>query len=233
MTTGAHVRSITLVRHGRTSYNLRHCFQGQIDIPLDDVGRWQAGQTAAALTDLYVRPNPERHQLVISSDLSRAMATAQAFADPLSLPVHPDERVRERDFGEWEGKELAELERECPEDFRSWAQYRGGELRHGAETKEHVGKRGVEALNHWSRQAGDDTDLFVFSHGSWIAQTVQTLMGLGCIHPEYADVVSMRNAHWTRFVAADMPDGTLRWRMVDYNHGPAAADSDRWEDPDR
>ena len=68
-------------------------------------------------------------------------------------------------------------------------------------------------------------------HGSWIAQTVQTVLGLGAIHPDFADVVSMGNAHWVRFVAADMPDGTLRWRLVDYNHGPALADTDQWEHP--
>ena len=133
--------------------------------------------------------------------------------------------------GEWEGKELAELERECPEDYRAWAEYRGGELRHGAETKAAVGERGRAALEEWSFSAGADTDLYVFSHGSWIAQTVQTVLGLGAIHPDFADVVSMANAHWVRFVAADMPDGTLRWRLVDYNHGPALADTDQWEHP--
>ena len=54
---------------------------------------------------------------------------------------------------------------------------------------------------------------------------------MGAIHPDFADVVSMGNAHWVRFVAADMPDGTLRWRLVDYNHGPALADTDQWEHP--
>ena len=86
-------------------------------------------------------------------------------------------------------------------------------------------------LEEWSFSAGADTDLYVFSHGSWIAQTVQTVLGLGAIHPDFADVVSMANAHWVRFVAADMPDGTLRWRLVDYNHGPALADTDQWEHP--
>ena len=201
-----HVRSITLIRHGRTSYNARHCFQGQIDIPLDEIGEWQVRQTAQALRSLYVESHPERRQLVVASDLSRAMATAHAFADPLGLVVHPDARVRERNFGEWEGKELAE-------------------------TKAAVGERGRAALEEWSFSAGADTDLYVFSHGSWIAQTVQTVLGLGAIHPDFADVVSMGNAHWVRFVAADMPDGTLRWRLVDYNHGPALADTDQWEHP--
>ena len=49
-----HVRSITLVRHGRTAYNAQHRLQGQIDIPLDEVGMWQVRQTASALRELYV-----------------------------------------------------------------------------------------------------------------------------------------------------------------------------------
>ena len=92
-----HVRSITLVRHGRTAYNAQHRLQGQIDIPLDEVGMWQVRQTASALRELYVDRHPEAAcQLVVCSDLKRAAATAHAFADPLGLDVHPDVRVRER-----------------------------------------------------------------------------------------------------------------------------------------
>ena len=89
-----HVRSITLVRHGRTAYNAQHRLQGQIDIPLDEVGMWQVRQTASALRELYVDRHPEAAcQLVVCSDLKRAAATAHAFADPLGLDVHPDENA--------------------------------------------------------------------------------------------------------------------------------------------
>ena len=91
------------------------------------------------------------------------------------------------------------------------------------------GKRGVEALEDWSTRAGDDTDLFVFSHGAWIAQTLQTLLGISAIDPTFSTVVSLRNAHWVRLVPMDNPDGTVRWRLLDYNHGPAIADTDEWE----
>ena len=42
-------------------------------------------------------------------------------------------------------------------------------------------------------------------------------------------MVSLRNAHWVRLVPMDNPDGTVRWRLLDYNHGPAIADTDEWE----
>lgn len=77
-----HVHAITLVRHGRTAYNAQHRLQGQIDIPLDEVGQWQVRQTADALRELYVDRRPDiPNRLVICSDLGRAAATAHAFAD--------------------------------------------------------------------------------------------------------------------------------------------------------
>lgn len=197
-----HVRSITLVRHGRTAYNAQHRLQGQIDIPLDEVGMWQVRQTASALRELYVDRHPEAAcQLVVCSDLKRAAATAHAFADPLGLDVHPDVRVRERSFGDWEGIAVEELAKRFPEDYLSWAQFRGGELKYGAEPKQNVGRRGVEALNDWASKAGSDTDLYVFSHGAWISQTLQTLLGLSEVHGDFADILSMRNigCGWRRW----------------------------------
>ena len=125
-----HVRSVFLIRHGRTSYNAAHKLQGQVDIPLDAVGEWQVKQTAAALKRLYVDRRQEiNHRFIVCSDLKRAHATAQAFADVLGgIEPVDDRRVRERSFGDWDGHAVAELAERYPEDFRSWLESR---RRHG------------------------------------------------------------------------------------------------------
>ena len=129
-----HVRSIFLVRHGRTSYNAAHRLQGQVDIPLDEVGRWQVERTGETLRELYVERRPDvTNRIVVASDLCRAAATAHAFADPLDLDVHLDPRVRERSFGDWDGMAVDDLAERYPEDYRSWAEFRGGEMKYGAE----------------------------------------------------------------------------------------------------
>ncbi len=230
-----HVRSIILVRHGRTAYNAAHRLQGQVDIPLDAVGRWQARQTAVALKELYVDQRPQvSDRLIVCSDLVRARATAQAFADVLGevgidVAVQPDERVRERSFGDWDGCAVSDLQERYPEDYRLWAEHRGGEMKYGAEPKAAVGRRGVEAVLDWASRGADDTDLYMFSHGAWISQTLQTLLGLEQVDPTFASMLSMRNAHWVRLVPMDFADGTVRWRLMDYNHGPAIADTQEWE----
>ena len=126
------VRSITLVRHGRTAYNKAGRIQGWVDIPLDATGQWQVEQTGRALRDLYVTSEPAARQLVVASDLTRAQQSAHAFADPLGLDVHVDGRLRERHFGDWEGMSMDELRAAFPDDFDLWMRGLGGEMRHRA-----------------------------------------------------------------------------------------------------
>ncbi|CAH1658021.1 MULTISPECIES: histidine phosphatase family protein [unclassified Chelatococcus] len=85
------------LRHGRTAYNLQRIVQGHTDIPLDAVGREQA---VAAAELLAGRGGIAR---IVSSDLSRASATAQAVASRLALPLLLDPDLRERGFGPFEG----------------------------------------------------------------------------------------------------------------------------------
>ncbi|BDR53101.1 phosphoglycerate mutase [Bombiscardovia nodaiensis] len=224
--------SIILVRHGQTDYNAAGKMQGQIDIPLNATGLWQARQSAQALSQEYILGHPERKQIVVASDLSRAYKTAQVFARPLGLAVETDPRARERSFGQWEGLRAADVKERWPEDYRSWMLSDGGELKHGAESKEAVGQRGLGLLADWSSRAGRDTDLFVFSHGSWIVQTVQALFGFKGLAVQAANFGSLRNAHWVRLVAQPVVDGRVMWKLTDFNRGPSTAQVGDWNRPD-
>ena len=225
-----HVRSITLVRHGRTAYNAQHRLQGQIDIPLDEVGMWQVRQTASALRELYVDRHPEAAcQLVVCSDLKRAAATAHAFADPLGLDVHPRRPCARTQLRRLGSIAVEELAKRFPEDYLSWAQFRGGELKYGAEPKQNVGRRGVEALNDWRRGRLRYRPVRVLAWRLDLA--------------DVADAAGIERSAW-RFrrhsvdaqralgaAGAVGTAGALRWRLVDYNHGPAIADTEQWEHP--
>lgn len=91
------ISTFLFLRHGRTDHNLRRIVQGHTDIPLDAVGRAQAIAAAELLA-----AHPPVHRIV-SSDLSRASATAQAVASRLGLPLSLDADLRERGFGPFEG----------------------------------------------------------------------------------------------------------------------------------
>ena len=104
---------VVAVRHGETAWNVDTRIQGQLDVVLNDKGRWQAGRVAQALAD-------EGLQAVYASDLARAHDTALAIAGICGLPVRRDAALRERCFGAFEGRTWAEIERDHPGDSARW-----------------------------------------------------------------------------------------------------------------
>ena len=104
---------IIAIRHGETTWNVDTRIQGRLDIPLNDTGRRQAEQMARALAD-----NPIT--AIYASDLTRAWETAQYLGRALSVEVTRDEGLRERGFGEFEGKTYAEIEALLPEQSLRW-----------------------------------------------------------------------------------------------------------------
>jgi probable phosphoglycerate mutase len=102
-----------VIRHGETAWNVEQRIQGQLDIPLNDTGRWQAERMAQALAG-------EGIQAIYSSDLSRAAETAAALARAAGLPLTTDPDLRERAFGHFEGATFKEIEERWPEDALRW-----------------------------------------------------------------------------------------------------------------
>lgn len=92
---------ICFVRHGETDWNVEKRIQGHLDIPLNATGRAQAlalGFTAAHY----------QFKAIYSSDLLRAMETAQAIAARDQLAIHPLAQLRERHYGIFQGITAAE-----------------------------------------------------------------------------------------------------------------------------
>jgi probable phosphoglycerate mutase len=106
---------IIAVRHGETDWNVEARIQGQLDIGLNDKGRWQAQRAARALAE-------EPVDALYSSDLSRARTTAQAIAEhaPRPLKVQTHIGLRERAFGKFEGQTYTAITEQWPEEARLW-----------------------------------------------------------------------------------------------------------------
>jgi probable phosphoglycerate mutase len=104
---------IFALRHGETAWNVDTRIQGQLDVPLNQTGRWQAERLAQALAD-------ERLAAVYASDLARAHETALAVGRVAGVPVLSERELRERGFGRFEGHTFAEIEQRWPEESRRW-----------------------------------------------------------------------------------------------------------------
>lgn len=142
-----------VVRHGQSQWNAAGRWQGWADPPLTDLGRRQSRLAATSLEGIDV---------VVSSDLQRAVETAALLAEPLGLTPRPaDARLRERDVGQWTGLTRAQIERRWPELLASMSQPPGGESAAALE------RRATSAVEDLARCFGDQVVLAV-SHGGTI-----------------------------------------------------------------
>ena len=101
---------ILITRHGQTDWNLQRKLQGRADIELNHTGIEQAKIAREELVN-------EKIDLIICSPLKRARQTADIINEGRNIPIIIDERISERDFGEFEGKNRNEF---SFEDFWSY-----------------------------------------------------------------------------------------------------------------
>ncbi len=112
---------LLLARHGQTEWHHENRYVSRTDIGLNETGRREAWMLAR-------RAEEERPDLVLCSPLTRALETATLSAEACGLEPKTDERLRELDFGEWEGKTLAEIREE---DAASVSLFEEDPARHG------------------------------------------------------------------------------------------------------
>ena len=205
-------RRLVLWRHGQTVWNAENRHQGQIDIPLNDVGREQARHAAQTL--LAMKPTH-----VIASDLERALETGRTLSDLAGIGLTVDERLRETYAGEWQGMTRDEIIAKYPADYAAW----GGdsEIRPGGgETRWEVSERVVEAIESALVEIPPGGTLVVASHGGALRSALGRLLGLD---PRQWTILGvLANAQWSVLTELDenmpkLPD--LKWRLQEYNAG--------------
>lgn len=202
---------IIIWRHGRTEWNVVARFQGQADIPLDDVGYAQAARAAAVLATY--RPNA-----LYSSDLSRSYQTATVLAELTGLEITTDKRLREIHVGSWEGllgKEIRDADPELAR--RLWA---GEDVRRSptGESPSEVAERMAEALTEIARAAADRSTVVVVTHG--LSGRVGACRFVGLPFDHWRLFGGLSNCGW---VSIDRHRSGAYWRIEGYN---LTADSD-------
>lgn len=187
-----------LWRHGQTTWNAENRFQGQTDIPLNEIGEAQA-ERAARMVAAF---RPEK---IVSSDLRRALHTAAPLARLTGLPVTQDKHLRERGGGSWEGLTDVEIRERYPAERASWNPPDG-------ETRAAVADRVSGALARVAEQVGEGGLAVVVSHGAAIRLGMERFLGLtdaqsGMLGP-------MSNCSWS---VLGLRHG--KWRILEYNAG--------------
>jgi len=164
---------LLLARHGQTEWHGDNRYVSRTDIGLNETGREQARTLAR-------RAEREKVNLVLSSPLGRALLTAKPAAAACNLEPETDERLRELDFGEWEGRTLAEIREEDPESVRRFEEsaehgFPGGEpLHEGAD-------RVLKVFACLSRSHAGETVLVV-AHNTLLRLALCRMLGVELGH---------------------------------------------------
>jgi broad specificity phosphatase PhoE len=165
---------LCLVRHGQTTWNLEGRYQGQSDVPLNEIGRAQARYVAEQLQS-------EQFSAIYSSDLKRAKETADIIGECLHLPITLEPRLREINQGEWEGQLVDAIKgrytRLWHERFIDPVNIRPP----GGETLGEVATRVCTALDSIVR-LHTDSPVVIVSHGLSLATAICKVRGVPIGH---------------------------------------------------
>ncbi len=165
-----------LIRHGETDWNRDEICMGQMDIPLNEQGRRQAALTAERLAS-------EHLNIIYSSDLSRAVETAQIIAR--RQPHHPEvivrKDLRELHYGHWQGYKREDLEERFPEAFTAGDPHRVDPLSFqpkGGESMRQLYERAVRAFQEILEKHQGQT-VAIVAHGGVIRHVVNYVLQQG------------------------------------------------------
>jgi broad specificity phosphatase PhoE len=172
------LQELLLVRHGQSTANSKGIWQGQMDFPLSERGRVQAGLAGRGLSG-------EAFEGLYSSPLSRAFETAEIIRDRAGFAgeVVPVDGLSERHGGILEGHTWAEQEQRNPElakkflaipEEERWALV-------GAETDEEVIARFEDALSSIRALHPGGSRIVVVSHGGVMRAFLRERFGPGVL----------------------------------------------------
>jgi probable phosphoglycerate mutase len=152
---------LIVVRHGETQWNVASRIQGHADSPLTAAGEAQAAAIGERLAT-------ETFEALVSSDLGRAMRTAQAIASRTGHPIVADARLRERNYGMAEGLTYGEIGVHYPEIFSRVRDTDPDYVVPGGESRRQLFERVRDAFESLARQF-EGSRVAVVCHGGVLA----------------------------------------------------------------
>lgn len=172
---------LILIRHGETDWNRDLRFQGQLDVPLNATGLEQARCVAERLAQ-------EPMQGLVSSDLQRALQTAQAVAgrvpalDPMLVVA-----LREQHFGIAEGLRVPDIKAQFPQAWDQWLRFEADFSFEGGESTRVFHARVLAAVRALAQRHPGQI-LTVVTHGGVLDMVYRSALGLPLSGPRESEI---------------------------------------------
>jgi 2,3-bisphosphoglycerate-dependent phosphoglycerate mutase/probable phosphoglycerate mutase len=199
---------LALLRHGQTDFNVAGRMQGHLDSVLTETGLSQVVRAAPEVA----RFAPDR---LVSSDLRRAVDTADVIGAASAVPVKVDARLRETHLGEWQGLTVPEIEAGWPSAIATWRSDPAW-APPGGESRIDVVRRARPVVTELDAEFADGAraTAVLVAHGGLIAGMVSRLLELPT--SAWPSIGGIGNCRWA--VLARREDHP-RWRLAGYNVG--------------
>ena len=155
------VTHLLAIRHGETEWNSESRFQGHLNSVLNQEGKAQADA-------LGIRLAREPFDLLLSSDLGRALQTASAVARRTGHEILIEPRLRERNMGIFQGLTPAEVQSRYPDDYARFRTNDPDYVIPDGESLRQLFERCVACFSELARRHAGMT-LAVVTHGGMLA----------------------------------------------------------------
>ncbi|MCO6510614.1 MAG: histidine phosphatase family protein [Aridibacter famidurans] len=163
------VTRLYLIRHGQSDGNAEGRFGGHSPTPLSDLGRKQAELTARALQQ-------ENIDHIYSSDLLRAVQTAEPLSELLGVEINKTSAFRERNVGVLEGLTFEESKQRYPNDYYALINRNINHVITGGESYRQLLRRGTQAISEILRTHRGQK-IAIYSHTGAICYLTLHMIG--------------------------------------------------------
>jgi probable phosphoglycerate mutase len=206
---------VIIVRHGETEWNLKGIRQGHLDSRLTTKGMAQAKALGARL-------GREKFTSLYSSDLGRAVETAQAIANVTGHAIVTDERLRERHLGIFQGLNGDEISAKYAEERRLMRTKGPGYVIPGGESMVQQVERNIACLNELAAKHQGE-QVVVVTHGGVVSGFFRHTLEISLEAPRRFEFV---NAGINVFAHEDGNWMLLTWGDVSHLAPGAASEGD-------
>ena len=211
----AFMTELILIRHGETDWNVQGRIQGHVDIPLNSTGLAQARAVGERFRDEHV-------DRVVSSDLGRAMQTAQPIARARGVNPFPEPALRERHLGVLQGLTGDEAQQRIAQVWRSFKSRDPAQPLEAGESLAEFATRAVAALKAIAVQYAGQR-IAVVTHGGVLDAAYREAVGMPLDAPRDFPVF---NASVNTLSVEGGRFRVLRWADVSHLPRELALDDD-------
>jgi broad specificity phosphatase PhoE len=166
---------LILIRHAATDENAALRYGGQANVPLNERGRAEARAVGARLARAG-------SAAIYTSELARALQTAEIVGAAAGLAPQPLAELREIELGEWEPLTPEELYRRFPDQMQAFARDPDRPVRPGGESYSQLQQRALAALDTIRAAHPAGATVLAVSHGGTIRALLSHVIGLDLAH---------------------------------------------------